>query len=65
MMVDARLDDAHAASKLLSKGSRWRSKYFARDEPAPADQPPARAATFKLDDDVNDDIIVSYICLCS
>lgn len=55
-MVDARLDEAReAGSKLLSKGSRWRTKYFAKDEPAPEDQPKTkRADTFKLNDDVND-----------
>jgi hypothetical protein len=56
MMVDARLDDAReAGNKLLSKGSRWRTKYFAKDEPAPEEQRPTkRADTFKLNDDVND-----------
>ncbi|XPS81661.1 hypothetical protein M3J09_013589 [Ascochyta lentis] len=55
-MVDARLDEAReAGNKLLSKGSRWRTKYFAKDDAAPDDQPKTkRADTFKLDDDVND-----------
>lgn len=55
-MVDARLDDAReAGSKLLSKGSRWRTKYFAKDEAAPEEQHKAkRADTFKLNEDVND-----------
>jgi hypothetical protein len=56
MMVDARLDEAReAGNKLLSKGSRWRTKYFAKDEPAPEEPPKTRRAdTFKLNDDVND-----------
>lgn len=55
-MVDARLEDAReAGNKLLSKGSRWRTKYFAKDDPSPEEQPKTkRADTFKLDDDVND-----------
>ena len=56
-MVDARLDDAReVGNKLLSKGSRWRTKYFAKDDPQPEEQQPTtkRADTFKLDDDVND-----------
>ena len=58
MMVDARLDDAReAGNKLLSKGSRWRTKYFTKDEAAPEEQhkaKPGRADTFKLNEDVND-----------
>lgn len=56
MMVDARLEEAReAGNKLLSKGSRWRTKYFAKDEPAPEEQRTTkRADTFKLNDDVND-----------
>ncbi|KAF1364203.1 hypothetical protein EJ07DRAFT_100036 [Lizonia empirigonia] len=57
-MVDARLDDARdVGNKLLSKGSRWRTKYFAKDDTATSpDDPPKtkRADTFELDDDVND-----------
>ncbi|KAH6639294.1 hypothetical protein C7974DRAFT_306381 [Boeremia exigua] len=55
-MVDARLDDAReAGSKLLSKGSRWRTKYFAKDDAAPPEEPRTkRAETFKLNDDIND-----------
>lgn len=54
--MDARLDDARdAGNKLLNKGSRWRTKYFAKDDASPEEQPKAkRADTFKLDDDVND-----------
>ncbi|KAF2996255.1 hypothetical protein E8E13_004171 [Curvularia kusanoi] len=56
MMVDARLDDAReAGSKLLSKGSRWRTKYFAKDDASHDEQPKTkRADTFKLNEDVND-----------
>ncbi|KAJ4401761.1 hypothetical protein N0V91_007660 [Didymella pomorum] len=54
-MVDARLEEAReAGNKLLSKGSRWRTKYFAKDEPAPEPTTTKRADTFKLNDDVND-----------
>ncbi|UPX11997.1 uncharacterized protein EKO05_0002575 [Ascochyta rabiei] len=55
-MVDARLDDAReAGNKLLTKGNRWRTKYFAKDDAAPDDQPKTRRADpFTLDDDVND-----------
>lgn len=60
MMVDARIDEAReAGNKLLSKGSRWRTKYFAKDEglsssPEEQHKPTKRADTFKLNDDVND-----------
>jgi hypothetical protein len=53
MMVDARLEEA--GNKLLSKSSRWRTKYFAKDDVSPEEQPKTkRADTFKLNDDVND-----------
>jgi hypothetical protein len=51
-MVDARLDEA--GRNLLAKGSRWRTKMFASDDGSPKDPKPPRAATFKLNDDVND-----------
>jgi hypothetical protein len=55
-MVDAH--DAHdaaqeAASKLLSKGSRWRTKIFSNNDAAPKQPAVKPAQSFKLDDDVN------------
>ncbi|KAF2621534.1 hypothetical protein BU25DRAFT_482709 [Macroventuria anomochaeta] len=49
------IDGDQAGNKLLSKGSRWRTKYFAKDDAAAEEQPKAkRADTFKLNEDVND-----------
>jgi hypothetical protein len=51
-MVDAREAAHDAASKLMSKSSRWRTKIFSKDDaPAkPADPKPSKA---QLDDDVS------------
>jgi hypothetical protein len=52
-MGDAREAAHEAASKLLSKGSRWRTKIFSKDEAAPK-QEMKPVQSFKLDEDVSD-----------
>jgi hypothetical protein len=51
-MVDAREAAQEAASKILSKSSRWRTKIFSKED-APAKPPEIKPTKSQIDDDVN------------